>query len=234
MSKWMALGRPEPLSHPPITFQERPGFADRCPPQNYRRRTKFLSQLTYRRPGVLGLDTFTTKTSAKGPNTRTPEIKSSIESAGDSLFLPRLTASTAPSRRAALSGGPPKKFGIRARIRERTEECPCDGKPYRFMTASSSSNRNMRGRGFPGWQLNYRCGARRLISNAHLRIWCNTSNLYPAKTKIKKTYVSALQYVDIVENDTQFLPSIASPSLSNPAAKPMGFETASPHIYRGI
>jgi len=81
---------------------------------------KFPSQLTCHR--LCGLDTLTTKTSAKGSGARTPEIKSSMRSAGDSLFLPRLTASTAPSRRAARSDGLPKKFVIRARIREKTEE----------------------------------------------------------------------------------------------------------------
>ena len=192
MSTRMARGRPELLSRLPIASQECPDFVDRClQPNNLLRKNDFLLQLTYRRPGVLGLDTFTTKTSAKGPNARTPETKSSRESAGDSLFLPRLTASTAPSRRAARSGGLPKNLGIRACIRERTEECPCDGNPYRFITALSSSSRNIRGRGFPlGFQAGNsitKCSTGRLISNAYLGIWCNTSNFYPAEPEIKET-----------------------------------------------
>jgi hypothetical protein len=71
----------------------------------------------HRRPGVLGLETFTTRTSEYGPNMRTPATKSSIESAGDSLFLPRLTARIEPGRRAADLCSD-LKAGIRARSRD--------------------------------------------------------------------------------------------------------------------
>ena len=80
---------------------------------------------TYRNPGVFGLETFTTSTSEYGPNARTPETKSSIESAGDALFLPKLTASSEPERNAALQLlSTEENDGMRARNRERTEVCP--------------------------------------------------------------------------------------------------------------
>jgi len=56
-----------------------------------------------------------------GPNLRTPETKSSIDSAGDSLFLPRLTARREPTRKAAVSISGEKKDGMRARSRDSTE-----------------------------------------------------------------------------------------------------------------
>lgn len=55
------------------------------------------------------------------------------------------------SRRAARSGLPDKNEGILARMRDRTEACPCEGKPYLLMTAESSDRRKTRGRGFPGY-----------------------------------------------------------------------------------
>ena len=39
-----------------------------------------------------------TRTSAYGPNVLIPVMKSSEESAGETLFFPRLTARTAPGR----------------------------------------------------------------------------------------------------------------------------------------
>lgn len=86
---------------------------------------------------MLGLETFTTKTSEYGPNIRTPEIKSSIDSAGDSLFFPRLTARSEPGRSAAVSGAEWNKE-IRARSRDRTEACPWDGNPYLLIRPESS------------------------------------------------------------------------------------------------
>lgn len=79
----------------------------------------------YRKPGVLGLETLITSTSEYGPNARTPETKSSIDSAGDALFFPRLTASTDPGRSEALEElSAEKNDGMRARSRERTEAWP--------------------------------------------------------------------------------------------------------------
>lgn len=76
----------------------------------------------YLSPGVLGLETLITNTSACGPKASTPERKSAIESAGDSLFFPKLTARTEPGRKDAgtltFSGW---NGEIRARNRERTE-----------------------------------------------------------------------------------------------------------------
>ena len=68
----------------------------------------------------------------------TPVTKSSIESTGEVLFLPKLTANIAFSRRAAWPGSPDMNVGILARMRDRTEACPCEGKPYLLMTAASS------------------------------------------------------------------------------------------------
>jgi hypothetical protein len=74
---------------------------------------------------VFGLETFTTKTSEYGPKARTPDTKSSMDSAEDALFFPRLTASSEPDRKAALdSSSTEKNDGIRARNRERTDACP--------------------------------------------------------------------------------------------------------------
>jgi len=77
-----------------------------------------------------------------------------MESAGEALFLPKLTASIASSRRAARSGLPDKNVGILARRRDRTEACPCEGKPYLLMTAESSDRRKKRGRRLPGYRVN--------------------------------------------------------------------------------
>jgi hypothetical protein len=68
--------------------------------------------------------------------------------------------------------------------------------------------------------------------NTHLGIWRDTSNFYPAETKVEEPYGSASQYADVVGNGHTIVPSIASPSLSKPAAKPMGFDIASPQIYK--
>ena len=73
-----------------------------------------------------------------------------MESTGEALFLPRLMASIASSRRAARSDLPDRNAGILARTRDRTEACPCELKPYLFITAESSGRRKKRGRGFPG------------------------------------------------------------------------------------
>ena len=53
---------------------------------------------TYLSPGVLGLETLMTSTSAYGLNASTPDTKSAIESAGEDLFLPKFTARTKPGR----------------------------------------------------------------------------------------------------------------------------------------
>lgn len=79
----------------------------------------------YRKPGVLGLETLITKTSEYVPNARTPETKSSIDSAGDALFFPRLTASIDPGRSEAFEElSADKNDGMRARNRERTDAWP--------------------------------------------------------------------------------------------------------------
>ena len=76
-----------------------------------------------------------------------------MESTGEALFLPRLMASMASSRRAARSGLCGRNEGILARMRDRTEACPCEGKPYLLMTAESSDRWKKRGRGFPGYRV---------------------------------------------------------------------------------
>jgi hypothetical protein len=84
----------------------------------------------YRNPGVLGLETLTTKTSENGPKARTPKTKSSIDSAEEALFLPKFTASSDPGRSEALDlSSTTRNDGIRDLIRERTDACPWDGKP---------------------------------------------------------------------------------------------------------
>ena len=77
-----------------------------------------------------------------------------MEFAGEALFLPKLTASIASSRRAARSGLGDINAGILARMRERTDACPREGKPYLLMTAESSGRWKKRGRGFPGYSTN--------------------------------------------------------------------------------
>ena len=73
-------------------------------------------------PGVFGLETLITNTSAYGLKVSTPDTKSAIESEGDALFFPKLTARTEPGRRDA---GMPMFSGrngeIRARNRDRTD-----------------------------------------------------------------------------------------------------------------
>jgi hypothetical protein len=87
-------------------------------------------ECTYRSPGVFGLDTLITNTSAYGPNVRTPDTKSPIESRGDDLFLPRLTARREPGRsEAGMSWDSGVKAGTRARIRANTAAWPSEGKP---------------------------------------------------------------------------------------------------------
>lgn len=76
----------------------------------------------YLSPGVFGLETLITNTSAYGLKASTPETKSAIDSAGDVLFLPRFTARTVPGRRDAgaltFSGW---NGEIRARNRDKTD-----------------------------------------------------------------------------------------------------------------
>lgn len=109
---------------------------------------------TYLSPGVFGLETLITNTSAYGPKASTPDTKSAVESAGDALFFPKLTARMEPGRRdagtSALSG---RNGEIRARSRERTDAWPSDGNPYRLINAPSSGRWKTRGRGFPGCQI---------------------------------------------------------------------------------
>ena len=105
---------------------------------------------TYRSPGVFGLETLITNTSACGPKVSTPDTKSAIESVGDVLFFPRLTARTEPGRRDAGTLASPGRNGEnRARIRESTDAWPSDGNPYRLINASSSGRWKTRGRGLP-------------------------------------------------------------------------------------
>ena len=77
---------------------------------------------THLSPGVFGLETLITNTSAYGPKTSTPDTKSAIESEGDPLFFPKLTARTEPGRwdagTSVFSGW---NGGIRARSRDRTD-----------------------------------------------------------------------------------------------------------------
>ena len=96
----------------------------------------------YLRPGVFGLETFTTSASAYGPNVCTPATKSAIESGGDDLFFPKFTARSAFERSDAC-GAPCSGYssagsvvaeygarvGRRARRRARTAACPSEGKP---------------------------------------------------------------------------------------------------------
>lgn len=108
----------------------------------------------YLSPGVFGLETLITNTSACGPKVSTPETKSPIESAGEVLFFPRLTARMEPGRRDA---GVPTFSGwngeIRARSRDRTDAWPSDGNPYRLINAPSSGRWKTRGRGLPGCRI---------------------------------------------------------------------------------
>jgi len=109
---------------------------------------------TYLSPGVFGLETLITNTSAYGPKVSTPDIKSAIESAGDVLFLPRLTARTERGRRdAGTSTFSGWNGEIRARSRERTDAWPSDENPYRLINAPSSGRWNTRGRGLPGCRM---------------------------------------------------------------------------------
>ena len=88
------------------------------------------STVTHRRPGVLGLETLTTSTSAYGANAWTPATKSSGDCCGLSLFFPRLIARSRPCRKEAQdSPVVDGKAGRRARRRERTDISPCEGKP---------------------------------------------------------------------------------------------------------
>ena len=77
---------------------------------------------TYLSPGVFGLETLITNTSAYGPNASTPVTKSAIESTRDALFLPKLTARTEPGR---WDAGASTFFDwngeIRVRSRDRTD-----------------------------------------------------------------------------------------------------------------
>lgn len=109
----------------------------------------------YLNPGVFGLDTLTTSTSEYGPNVWTPAMKSSIESCADSLFFPRFTASIEPSRKAAVEDSVVGylKSGIRFLNRARTDACPCEGNPYRFISAWSSVRWKTRGLGFPAYNI---------------------------------------------------------------------------------
>jgi len=76
----------------------------------------------YLSPGVFGLETLITNTSAYGPKASTPVTKSAIESAGDALFFPKLTARRQPGRRDAGTPTFPGWNGeIRARNRDRTD-----------------------------------------------------------------------------------------------------------------
>ena len=92
------------------------------------------------RPGVFGLETFTTSASAYGPNVCTPATKSAIESGGDDLFLPRFTARSAFGRNDACSwsckgdweSGEAEygnRVGSLARNRASTAVWPSEGKP---------------------------------------------------------------------------------------------------------
>ena len=71
-----------------------------------------------------------TSTSACGANARTPAMKSSGDSGGLALFLPKFTASNRSSRREAeFSSVAEGNAGSRARRRDRTETWPWEGKP---------------------------------------------------------------------------------------------------------
>ena len=89
--------------------------------------------------------------------------------------MPRLTASIESSRRAARSGLPDRNEGILARMRDRTEACPCEGKPYLLITAESSARRKTRGRGFPGYRVenklcvNAPCNVESILGELELR-----------------------------------------------------------------
>lgn len=63
------------------------------------------------RPGVLGLETLITSTSAYGANVLTPATKSLIESGGELLFLPKFTANRFPGRRDAGVSPPTEAEG---------------------------------------------------------------------------------------------------------------------------
>ena len=116
----------------------------------------------------------------------TPATKSSMESAGEALFFPRLTASIASSRRAARSGLCDRKGGILARMRDRTNACPCEGKPYLLITAESCDRRKKRGRGFPGYRVKMSCTLILLVMlRVYLGGWSDAPNFNPAETKVK-------------------------------------------------
>ena len=77
---------------------------------------------THRRPGVFGLETLITSTSAWEANAWTPAIKSFGESCGLSLFFPKLIARSRPCRNEAKgSSAVEGNAGRRERRRERTE-----------------------------------------------------------------------------------------------------------------
>ena len=111
----------------------------------------------YLSPGVFGLETLITSTSAYAPKFSTPNTKSPIESTGDVLFFPKLIARIEPGRRDA---GTPAFSGwngeIRARSRDRTDAWPSDGNPYRLINAPSSGRWKTRGRGLPCCRICFR------------------------------------------------------------------------------
>lgn len=65
--------------------------------------------------------------------------------------------------------------------------------------------------------------------STHLRLRRDTANFHPAKTEIKKPW--GPKSVRGGNTGKNTVPSIASPSLSKPAASPMGFEIRCPHNY---
>lgn len=94
------------------------------------KRVRSWKDHTHRRPGVLGLETLTTSTSALEANAWTPAIKSSGDSCGLSLFFPKLIARRRSCRNEAeCSSVVERNAGSRARRRARTETWPWEGNP---------------------------------------------------------------------------------------------------------
>ena len=98
------------------------------------------------------------------------------------------------------------------------------------MRAESSGRWNTRGRGFPGWRERVRVSTLEYQGGVS-GITCGFGVMLPTSTQLKPrpnkpARRGHLQQVVRLERD---VPSIASPSLSNPAAMPTGFDSSIPH-----
>lgn len=60
----------------------------------------------------------------------------------------------------------------------------------------------------------------------HLWFWCDAPYLHPAESEVEEPWAAIERFFEkTVQRWLQFVPSIARPSLSKPAARPMGFDS---------